>query len=348
MNPTSSLSTQSSALSPKQQKVALVTGASGFVGSAVCAEMLRRGWRVRAALRSSAQSPEGLEVAEVGDIGGATDWTNALRGVEVVIHLAARVHVMKDTSADPLAEFLKINLHGAENLARQAARAGVKRFVYVSTVKVNGESATGAHIFTESDQPAPQDPYGISKWQAEQALQRIARETGLEVVIVRPPLVYGSGVKGNFISLLAAIDRGVPLPLAGAHNARSLVYVGNLVDALIACATHPAAAGQTYLVRDGEDVSTAVLVEKIALALGRRSRSFYFPPVLLRAAASLLGRSEQIDRLFGSLRVDDRKLRGELGWSPPYTLDQGLRATVAWYYMQRNGYNRSSSKKSYS
>jgi nucleoside-diphosphate-sugar epimerase len=319
---------------------ALVTGANGFVGRQVCAELLRQGHSVRAAVRSANSTIENIEVVPVGTIDDNTDWINALRGVDVVIHLAARVHVMKDTVSDPLAEFLKINLYGTSNLAQQAARAGVKRLVYVSSVKVNGEQTIETQRFTESDGSNPQDPYAVSKWQAERALRRIALETGLEIVIVRPPLVYGPGVKGNFISLLAAIDKGIPLPLAGAKNARSLVYVGNLADALIACATHPAATGQTYLVSDGEDVSTAMLVEKIAAALGRNSRSFYFPPVLLRAAAALLGRTAQLDRLFGSLRVSDNKLRGELGWQPPYTLEQGLRATADWYYSQRNGYNR--------
>jgi len=314
-------------------RLALITGANGFVGRAMCEEMLRRGWRVRAAVRSSAKIQDGAEVVSVGDIDGNTDWAKALRGADVVIHLAARVHVMKDTATDPLAEFLKVNLNGTENLAQQAARAGVKRLVYVSSVKVNGEETHGQHSYTELDTPAPQDAYGKSKWEAEQALRRIALETGLQVVIVRPPLVYGPGVKGNFISLLAAINKGIPLPLAGANNARSLVYAGNLVDALIACATHPAAVGQTYLVRDGEDVSTALLVEKIAVALGRNSRSFYFPPALLRAAAAVLGRSAQVDRLFGSLRVSDAKIRAELGWVPPYTLAQGLRATVDWYFI---------------
>jgi nucleoside-diphosphate-sugar epimerase len=319
---------------------ALVTGANGFVGRQVCAELLRQGHSVRAAVRSANSTIENIEVVPVGTIDDKTDWINALRGVDVVIHLAARVHVMKDTVSDPLAEFLKVNLYGTSNLAQQAARAGVKRLVYVSSVKVNGEQTIETQRFAESDGSNPQDPYAVSKWQAERALRRIALETGLEIVIVRPPLVYGPGVKGNFISLLAAIDKGIPLPLAGAKNARSLVYVGNLADALIACATHPAAAGQTYLVSDGEDVSTAMLVEKIAAALGRNSRSFYFPPVLLRAAAALLGRTAQLDRLFGSLRVSDNKLRGELGWQPPYTLEQGLRATADWYYSQRNGYNR--------
>ena len=321
----------------------LVTGANGFVGKALCAELLRQGQSVRAAVRSEHAPIDDAEVVVVGTIDGGTGWGAALRGIDTVIHLAARVHVMKDKAADPLAEFLKVNLYGTSNLAQQAASAGVKRFVYVSSVKVNGEQTTVNRPLLEADEPDPQDPYGMSKWRAEQDLQRIAHETGLGVVIVRPPLVYGPGVKGNFFSLLAAIDRGIPLPLAGAHNTRSLVYVGNLVDALIACATQAAAAGQTYLVSDGADVSTAMLVEKIAGALGRNSRSFYLPPGLLRAAASLLGRAEQMDRLFGSLRVNDEKLRRELGWSPPYTLEQGLRATADWYGSLRNGYNRGSS-----
>jgi nucleoside-diphosphate-sugar epimerase len=324
----------------------LVTGASGFVGRPLCAELLRRGQSVRAAVRSGNTAIENVEAAAVGTIDVETDWSVALSGVDTVIHLAARVHVMKDNAADPLTEFLKVNLYGTSNLAQQAASAGVKRFVYVSSVKVNGESTLpvstlspspsplkgeGKNVFSETDDPDPQDPYAISKWRAEQDLQRIAKETGLEVVIVRPPLVYGLGVKGNFISLMAAIDRGIPLPLAGANNLRSLVYVGNLVDALITCATHPAAAGQTYLVSDGDDVSTAMLVDLIARSLGRSSRAFNFPSGLLRAAANLLGRAEQMDRLFGSLRVDDEKLRRELGWVPPYTLEQGLRATADWY-----------------
>ena len=309
----------------------LTTGANGFVGQPLCTELLRQGHSVRAAVRAANTLAKNAEVAAIGAIDGATNWIDTLRSVDVVIHLAARVHVMKDASADPLAEFLKVNLHGTVNLAQQAARAGVRRLVFVSSIKVNGEQTGETAPFTESDKPNPQDPYAISKWQAEQALQRIARETGLEVVIVRPPLVYGPGVKGNFISLVSAIDKGLPLPLKGANNTRSLVYVGNLVDALITCATHPAATGQTYLVSDGEDISTALLAEKIASALGRSNRSFYLPPALLRAAASLVGRSEQIDRLFGSLRVSNEKICGELSWSPPYTLNQGLRATADWY-----------------
>jgi nucleoside-diphosphate-sugar epimerase len=313
----------------------LITGANGFIGRLLCAELFRREQAVRAAVRFGNTSVDDVETTAVGQIDGGTDWTDALRGVEVVIHLAARVHVMKDTAANPLAEFLKVNRDGTANLARQAARAGVKRLVYVSSVKVNGEDTNGGRFFTESDRPDPQDFYGVAKWQAEQVLHQIAEETGLEVVVVRPPLVYGPGVKGNFINLLATIDRGVPLPLAGANNARSLIYVGNMVDALIVCARHPAAAGQAYLVCDGEDISTATLIKKIAQALGRSCCLFYFPLMLLRVVTVLVGRSAQIDRLLGSLQVSDEKIRRELGWSSPYTLEQGLCETADWYQGKR-------------
>lgn len=320
----------------------MVTGANGFVGWYFCTEAIRRGLRIRSVTRTACNLPTGAEAAVVGTIDGKTDWTDALCGVDVVIHLAARVHIVKDSSRDPLSEFLQVNLHGTENLAQQSVRAGIKRFVYVSSIKVNGEStffpgrssASGRaeqDVFTESYKPDPHGPYAISKWQAEQALQRISQESGMEIVIVRPPLVYGPGVKGNFVSLLNAIEKGIPLPLAGARNVRSMVYVGNLVDALLACAKHPSAAGQTYIVSDGEAVSTAALVDMIAHALGRPNRSFYFPQGLLRAVAALLGRSDQADKLYGPLRVSDAKIRSELGWIPPYTLEQGLHATAEWY-----------------
>ncbi len=304
----------------------LVTGANGFVGQALCAVLRERGEVVCSAVRVAC----GGEEIAVGEINANTDWTNVLQDCDAVIHLAARVHMMCDTSSNPLEEFRKVNLQGTENLARQAAAAGVKRFVYVSSIKVNGEQTTD-EAFSGSDTANPQDPYGVSKWEAEQALHRVAQETGLEVVIVRPPLVYGAGVRGNFISLFAAINQGLPLPLSGAHNLRSLVYVGNLVDALITCATHPNAAGKTYLVSDGEDISTATLVREIARALQRSNRNFYFPPAVLRSVAGLLGKSAQVDRLFGSLQIDSQKIRTELGWTPPYTLQQGLQATADWY-----------------
>lgn len=306
----------------------LVTGANGFVGKALCAELLTRRISVRAMMRSLKSSIDGTEAAIISAINGQTNWTNALQDIEVVIHLAARVHVMKDNSADPLSEFRKVNVAGTEQLARSAAASGVKRFVYVSSIKVNGEGTSGNECFTEADSPDPQDPYGVSKWEAEQVLHRVAAETGLEVVIVRPPLVYGEGVKGNFAQMLKVLDRGLPLPLASVHNQRSLIYVGNLVDALIVCATHPAAAGQTYLVSDGEDVSTSELLRQLGAAMGHPARLFPCPQALLKLAGCLTGKADQVERLLGSLQVDSSKICRELGWTPSFTLEKGLKQSV--------------------
>lgn len=312
-------------------KTILVTGANGFVGRVLCAEAIKHGLHVKGAVRSACELPVDVERVIVGAIDGETDWTDALCGVDVVVHLAARVHVMKDTNADPLAEFLKVNLHGTANLARQAARAGVRRLVYVSSIKVNGEATRGDVKFTETDAPAPQDPYGVSKWEAEKALHRLADETGLEVVIVRPPLIYGPGVKGNFVQMLSVVAKGVPLPFASIQNRRSLVYVGNLADALISCAIHPVAAGKTYLVCDGDDISTPELLRQLADGLGVASRLLPCPPALLKWAGKLTGKSRQLERLLGSLRVDGDKMRSDLNWVPPYSLRQGLQATDEWY-----------------
>ncbi len=310
----------------------LVTGANGFVGSALCAALVKRGHSVRAAVRDPAEfAITGCDVVKVPGMAPDTDWSAALRGMTAVVHLAARVHVMRDEAADPLEEFRKVNVRGTMHLARSAAASGVKRFVYVSSIKVNGERTIGAAQFCESDQPNPQDPYGVSKWEAEQELWKVAKETGLDVVVVRPPLVYGAGVKGNFIQMLNALAKGLPLPLASAHNRRSMVYVGNLVDALTLCATNPAAAGQTYLVSDGEDISTSDLLRCLGQALGRPARLFPCPPAMLNLAGSLTGKSAQIERLLGSLQVDSGKIRRELNWIPPYTLRQGLEATADWY-----------------
>jgi nucleoside-diphosphate-sugar epimerase len=335
----------------------LATGASGFVGRAICVQAVCQGLVVRGALRKHGELPDSVEPVVVGEINGATNWGHALDEVNVVIHLAARVHVMHDTSADPLAEFRKVNVQGTENLARQAARAGVKRLVYVSSIKVNGETTSSEAasalaeippsppfakggvvrsqrvraVFRETDVPDLQDPYGISKWEAEQVLYRVAKETGLEVVIVRPPLVYGAGVKGNFAQMLKVLAKGTPLPLASIRNLRSLVYVENLVDALILCGTHPAAAGQTYLVSDGEDVSTPDLLRQLGMGMGCPARLFRCPLPLLKIAGRFAGKSDQVERLLGSLQVDSSKIRRELGWKPPYTLQQGLQETAQWY-----------------
>lgn len=308
----------------------LVTGANGFVGKPLCSELIRRGHDVRISSRGVCLG-EDIETFITGEIDCMTEWGHALRDVDCVIHLAARVHVMKDTSTSPITEFRKVNVEGTENLARSAAAAGVKRLVYVSSIKVNGEETFSGLGFRELDDTTPQDPYGISKWEAEQALHRIAEETGLEVVIVRPPLVYGAGVKGNFVQMLKVVAKRLPLPFASIVNQRSLIFVGNLVDALIVCAAHPAAAGRTYFVSDGDDVSTPDLLRHLGLAMGRPARLFSFPPKLLLWTAASVGKTEQLKRLAGSLQIDSGRIRRELNWTPPYTLQQGLQETAEWY-----------------
>ncbi len=306
----------------------LVTGANGFVGQALCERLIELGFGVRSAVRrEEARLATGTRKTVVGVIDGSTDWTDALKGMDCVVHLAARVHVMSDDAKDPLEEFRKANVHGTENLARQAAKAGVKRLVYVSSIKVNGEE-TSEHPYSEADAANPQDPYGISKWESEQALHRVAGETGLEVVILRPPLVYGDGVKGNFAQMMKVLRIGIPLPLASVENRRSLIHVGNLIDALILCATHPGASNKTYLVSDGDDVSTPELLRQLGMAMGRPARLFPCPEFFLKLIGSLAGRSAKVSRLLGSLQVDSSRIRHELGWTPPYTLQQGLLHSV--------------------
>jgi len=313
----------------------LITGANGFVGAALCASLLQRGHSIRKAMRkpesTAASASFAGKTVVVGNIDAQTDWSAALYSIDVVVHLAARVHVMQESSSDPLAEFRRVNVAGTERLARAAAASRVKRLVYVSSIKVNGEATEGRQKFTETDTPAPQDPYGVSKCEAEQALRRVAQETGLEVVIVRPPLIYGAGVKGNFAQMLKVLGKGIPLPLASVNNRRSLVYVGNFAEALIACATHPAAAGQVYLVSDGEDISTPDLLRALATAIGVQARLIPVPSMLLQYMAQLFGRGAQADRLLGSLQIDSGKIRRELNWTPPYSLQQGLQATAEWY-----------------
>jgi len=268
-----------------------------------------------------------VEHCIVNSIDEATDWTNALQGVTHIIHLAARVHVMQDKVANPLEAFRRVNVAGTLNLAKQAAQAGVKRFVFVSSVKVNGEE-TASRPFSDLDAPNPQDAYGLSKMEAEQQLLALSEETRLEVVIVRPPLVYGVGVKGNFAQMLRVLRWRIPLPLASVGNARSLVYVENLVDALILCATHPKAAGQTYLVSDGEDIPTPELLSRLSRAMGFKVWLIPFPIWGLEILAKLFGKSDQVRRLAGSLQIDSSKIQRELGWTPPFTLQQGLQETV--------------------
>jgi nucleoside-diphosphate-sugar epimerase len=306
-----------------------VTGANGFVGKALCAELTNRGYPVRAIVRTDSSTDlEGCQIIRVPGIDGTTDWQDSFQGISTIIHLAARVHVMRDDALDPLEEFRKTNVAGTVSIARAAVASGVRRLVYVSSVKVNGERTGLDDSFTEDDIPCPQDPYGVSKWEAEQSLCRIAAETGLEVVIVRSPLVYGPNVKGNFAQMLRVIEKGIPLPLGSIQNSRSLVYLGNLVDALINCATHSNAVGQTYLVSDGEDVSTPELLRQLGMAIGHPARLIACPVKLLELGGRLLRVSAQMERLLGSLRVDSAKIRRELNWIPPYSLQQGLSAMI--------------------
>ena len=310
----------------------LVTGANGFIGKALCNKLIADGYQVRGAVRGAAQMaalPAGVAGVMIGDICPETDWSEALDGINVVIHLAARVHVMDDVVDDPLAEFRKVNTAGTLNLARQAVASGVKRFVFISSIKVNGErTETGEwrDIFTERDVPCPKDPYAVSKWEAEQGLLKIAEETGLELVIIRPPLVYGPGVKANFRLLMKWVQRGVPLPLGAVHNKRSFVALDNLVNFIIHCMNHPRAANELFLISDGEDLSTTELLQKMARALGKRSLLLPVPVGLMTFVADLLGKKDVADRLFGSLQVDSSKARELLGWTPVVGMDEQLRA----------------------
>jgi nucleoside-diphosphate-sugar epimerase len=318
--------------------VILVTGANGFVGSAVAARLARQGAGVRAAVRQPPAAREpGLAHVAAPSLGADADWRHAVEGVSAVVHAAARVHVMRDDSQDPLAEFRRANVEGTVALARQAAAAGVRRFVFVSSIKVNGESTPRDKPFSAADVPQPVDPYGVSKLEAERALQGVAQETGLEVVIVRPPLVYGPGVKANFFALLKWLHRGVPLPFGAIHNRRSLVALENLVDLLETCLEHPAAPGQTLLVSDGEDLSTTELLRRLARALGRPAKLVPVPERLLILGARALGAGSIAQRLCGSLCVDIAPTRRSLGWAPPVSVDDGLRTAAEAFLSEARG-----------
>ena len=307
----------------------LVTGGSGFVGSAMLKRLLKDGFEVRASARSNLSTElKGVQYHQIRDMTVATDWNAALIGVQAVVHCAARVHVMQDDATDPLQAYREVNVNGTLNLARQAAQAGVGRFVFVSSIKVNGETTQPGQPFTADDVSSPLDPYGVSKLEAELGLRDIESQTGMEVVIVRPPLVYGPGVKANFASMMRWVARGIPLPLGAIQNARSMVALDNLVDLLVTCLTHPAAAGQTFLVSDGEDVSTTELLRRTAQAMDKKALLLPVPAAVLELGASLLGKRSVAQRLCGSLQVDIEKTRRLLGWSPPLTLNQGLKKAV--------------------
>lgn len=316
----------------------LLTGATGFVGRGVLARLRQEDdVQVRVSQRGiAAQWPDGVEVAQIDGLSVAQSWAQALCGVDVVIHCAGRVHVMDERAADPLAEFRSVNVEATRHLAQEAAAAGVKRFVFVSSIKVNGEETAPGLPFTADAAPQPQDPYGQSKLEAEQALFAVAAQTGLEVVVVRPPLVYGPGVKANFASLMRALQRRLPLPFGAIDNRRSLVARDNLVDLLLLCAQHPAAAGQVFLVSDGEDLSTAQLCRGLSKALGVCPRLLPVPSGLLHLLGLLTGRSQQVQRLLGSLQVDISATRRQLGWIPPVSVEQALREAAKEFSQEQN------------
>ncbi|MCG9098022.1 UDP-glucose 4-epimerase family protein [Laribacter hongkongensis] len=304
----------------------LITGANGLVGRALCSVLNPFVHNVVRAVRTSMMPWE----VSIGDLNKDTDWSKALgQGTDVVIHLAGQVPLTDSASMASGDRYTEVNALGTANLARQCALYGVKRFIFISTIKVLGDGKSKP--YRDTDLAVPADAYAISKWEAEQMLWQIAAEMGMEVVVLRPPLVYGAGVKGNFLRLMQAIDKRRPLPLGGIHNRRSLIYLGNLVDAICLCLTHPKAAGKTFLVGDGDDVSTPELVRQVAAALGRRPFLLPVPESWMRWAGRMLGKQASVDRLLGSLCVDITPLREELGWNPPYTMQVGLEATVRWY-----------------
>lgn len=303
----------------------LVTGAGGFIGRALCKTMLARGDEVLGLVRSEVSSIPRLRSINVPleNVQGLEVFLNE---VECVVHLAGRAHKLADKASDPLAEFRAVNCNATLGLALQAAASAVKRFIFISSIGVNGN--TNVRPFTASDEPKPVEPYALSKWEAEQGLWKIQKETGMELVIIRPPLVYGPCAPGSFGSLVRWVEKGVPLPLGALHNSRSLVGIDNLVDLIIRCIDHPRAANQVFLAGDGEDLSTTELLRGVAEAIGRPACLIPVPAALLRLGATLVGKRAIAQRLLGSLQVDISKTRELLGWEPPVSVKEGLRRCV--------------------
>jgi nucleoside-diphosphate-sugar epimerase len=310
---------------------ALVTGAGGFVGTALCSQLERAGITVRRVVRTPTGTP-GEWILD--DTSSESAWREALAGVGVVVHLAARVHVVNDRGSNAAVEFHRVNVEMTRRIAAASIACGVRRFVYLSSIKVNGDSSVAP--YREDDPPHPDDDYGTSKWEAEQLLAQMASESHLELAILRPPLVYGPGVRGNFLRLMRMVGKRYPLPLGSVRNLRSFVYLGNLVDAIVLVMRHPAAAG-VFLIRDGEDLSTPDLLRRLAWSMGGAANLVPVPVPLIRFAARIAHREADADRLVGSLQVDDARLRTLLGWQPPFSVDQGLRATAEWYRDTHDG-----------
>jgi len=315
----------------------LVTGATGFVGEFLCPLLAKRGHQVTAAVRNIPDTAikGAVRTVAVGDIGPDTDWSRAVCDIDAIIHLAARTHVMNDRSADPEALYHAVNVDGTMRLAQAAADHGVQRFVYLSSVKALAERS-GVRALSESISPAPEDVYGRTKLKAEKALLDMVPGTGMRVTILRLPLIYGPGAKANLLSLIKACDRRLPLPLGLIKNKRSLIYLGNLADAMIRVLEADGLSGELFLVSDGDAISTPELVRRISRALGKSPRLIPIPVLILRLAGVLTGKSDVIDRLTGSLEIDDSKIRQRLGWTPPFNMLQGLEQTAAWFNDQES------------
>ncbi len=311
----------------------LITGSNGFLASYLVD--FTKTFDIRLLDRNTNTHPGYLFFKRC--IGASEDYSDALDGVKIVIHCAARVHLMNDKSLDPLKEFRQVNTEGTINLARQAINSGAKRFIFISSVKVNGESTDIGRPYTTSDFRKPEDFYGQSKSEAEEQLLELAKETGLEVVIIRPTLVYGPGVKANFASLLNLVAKGVPLPFGCINsNKRSLVSVKNLVDLIVTCIDHPNAVNQVFLVSDDHDVSTASMVKHMSQALGKSCRLLPVPLWCYRLAGKLTGKTDVVDRLLGSLQVDIKHTKDTLGWTPPQTLEEGFKETAEAFLLNKN------------
>ena len=315
----------------------LLTGVTGFVGRALVNDMLRLELTVVAAVRSlSADLPGDVRQHVVGDFLLNTEWLSALNDIDVVIHTAARVHIMNDQVTDPLSEFRKVNVAGTLNLARQAAEAGVTRFIFISSIKVNGEMTNEGFPFRPDDNINVTDPYGLSKYEAEQGLLALAKNTSMEVVIIRPPLIYGPGVKANFLTMMGWVKKGVPLPFAAIHNKKSFIAIDNLVSFIIHCVDHPKAANEVFLISDGEDISTTELLQKVAKAFSKKAMLFPLPVRLMTFVAKLVGKEDVANRLFASLQVDSSKARDLLGWKPVITMDAELKKTTEAFLREKD------------
>jgi len=305
----------------------MITGATGFVGKALCKELARQKYSILASSRTACKPVDDINFIHTGEINGETKWNDVLHNVDIVIHLAARVHVMKESSTNPLTAFRETNVEGTENLAKQASAAGVKRFIYISSVKVNGECNEVGAPFDEEATPQPQDAYGVSKYEAEQKLLKLSSQ--MDIVIIRPPLIYGSGVKANFAHMLKVLDRQLPLPLGNINNKRSLIYLGNLIDFIVKCIEHPKAANHVFLISDRHDISTTELLQKSAAALNVKVSLWPVPVWFIKAVAVILSKKDLLQRLYGSLQVDSSKAHQLLDWTPPFSMTEGLKVTAS-------------------